>query len=207
MRVLTVVILYILLYLGLMIPIIILLAAILGNQLENPQIAHLLDLVLGLGGFILAGFVLSKIVRKISYYQPYLAEIDEMSKSPEKTPAPSARMAAVVVDTLVVLILLFVGSRFILVFQFNNPYITIATILIVFVLYEPICVALFKGSIGHYWRGFRVVTLEGRRVNILVAILRFLIKSVLGLFSFVLFFLGDRRAIQDILTRTKVVYR
>ncbi len=50
MRVLTVVILYILLYLGLMIPIIILLAATLGNQLENPALLRILDLVLGLGG-------------------------------------------------------------------------------------------------------------------------------------------------------------
>jgi hypothetical protein len=55
--------------------IIILLAAILGNQLENPQIARIPNLVLGLGGFILVGFVLSKIVRRISYDQSCLAEI------------------------------------------------------------------------------------------------------------------------------------
>lgn len=63
-------------------PAIIFLAATLGNQLENPALVRIL--VLGLGGLIPAGFVLSKIVREVSCHQPYFAEIDALSKSPKK---------------------------------------------------------------------------------------------------------------------------
>lgn len=110
-------------------------------------------------------------------------------------------------DGLAIIGLFFIFSRIYLLLEINSPRANTFAVVFIFFLYEPICVTLFKGTLGHYLRNFRVVNASGGRVNIVIAFVRFFIKSTLGIFSFVLWFLGDRRALQDILTNTRTEYR
>lgn len=82
-------------------------------------------------------------------------------------------------------------------------------VVIAVVLYEPILVSRTGGTIGHYVTNLRVVDEgHGRNVSFLKALSRFVIKGLIGWFSF-LFMAATRRnqAIHDLVTRSTVQIR
>jgi uncharacterized RDD family membrane protein YckC len=52
------------------------------------------------------------------------------------------------------------------------------------VLYEPILVARFGATLGHRWQDLRVVGADGGPPSFGVALLRFIVKAVLGIIAF-----------------------
>ncbi|MBR0716321.1 RDD family protein [Bradyrhizobium liaoningense] len=78
----------------------------------------------------------------------------------------------------------------------------------VLLLYEPLLVSRFGGTLGHIWTNLRVVDDRGGNVGFAKAFLRFLIKSLLGWYSFVSMMATRRnQAVHDLLTRSTVQMR
>ena len=57
-------------------------------------------------------------------------------------------------------------------------------VVIILLLYEPLFVTRFGGTLGHIWTNLRVVDDRGGNVGFGKALVRFLIKSLLGWYSF-----------------------
>ncbi|MBR0826536.1 RDD family protein [Bradyrhizobium manausense] len=75
-------------------------------------------------------------------------------------------------------------------------------------LYEPLLVSRFGGTLGHIWTNLRVVDDRGGNVSFAKALARFVIKSLLGWYSFVIMAATRRnQTVHDLLTRSTVQMR
>jgi hypothetical protein len=79
----------------------------------------------------------------------------------------------------------------------------------IFLLYEPVLVALTGGTIGHYLTNLRVVDDRTKgNVSLLKAFARFVIKSLLGWYSFISMWITRRhQAVHDLMTFSTVQIR
>jgi hypothetical protein len=79
----------------------------------------------------------------------------------------------------------------------------------VLVLYEPVLVSLTGGTLGHYVTNLRVVDERDQgNVSFLKAVARFVVKGLLGWYSFIVMTATRRnQAIHDLLTRSTVQIR
>ena len=86
---------------------------------------------------------------------------------------------------------------------------TVIAIWAFILLYEPVLVAVYGGTLGHRWSNLRVVSDEtGRPPNFFVAFARFLLKGILGVYSFVAMgFTRRHQALHDVITGTTVQLR
>lgn len=128
----------------------------------------------------------------------------------DEIPAPrayasfTARLRAVVTDMIVIA----VGLVLIMLIPDipGSGRLMLAAMISLLLLYEPILVWRYGATIGHRWNHLRIVADDtGGNPTFPQALLRFLIKSVLGLFSFITMALTRRhQAVHDRLTRTTV---
>lgn len=83
------------------------------------------------------------------------------------------------------------------------------TIVIIWLLYEPLMVSITGSTIGHYVCNLRVVdNRTGGNISFGKAVVRMVIKAVLGLFSFLSMTVASRhQAIHDLLTGSTVQIR
>jgi uncharacterized RDD family membrane protein YckC len=122
-----------------------------------------------------------------------------------------ARLRALVVDTAVVaalLIILVVAGEVARDISASGR-VFVALLLAVALLYEPVQVWRYGGTIGHRMANLRVVAdATGGNPGFARAFARFLIKTILGVFSFVAMALTRRhQAVHDSLSRTTVQIR
>ncbi|RZM30317.1 MAG: RDD family protein [Pedobacter sp.] len=115
-------------------------------------------------------------------------------------PVISDRVQSTFIDTVVVVILMFGVAS--LLDKFSSPpdWIRIVLFFALFGVYEPVCVA-FGCTIGNYLKGIRVRDADdqSKRINILAAFLRYILKVLLGWISFLSVQLNpERRAIHDL---------
>lgn len=84
----------------------------------------------------------------------------------------------------------------------------ISALAVIFTL-EPLAVSVTGGSIGHHVVGLRVRRVSSdRRINILSAVIRFVVKTIAGLPSFLMLVTTQRRqALHDLLSGSVVVYK
>lgn len=81
-------------------------------------------------------------------------------------------------------------------------------VVIILLLYEPLLVWRFGGTLGHVWTNLRVVDDRGGNVSFAKAFARFLIKSLLGWYSFLTMAATRRnQAVHDLVTRSTVQVR
>jgi uncharacterized RDD family membrane protein YckC len=82
-------------------------------------------------------------------------------------------------------------------------------VVIALLLYEPVLVSFTGGTVGHYFTNLRVVDeRDGGNISFPKACARFVIKGVLGLYSFVILAATRRnQAVHDLLTRSTVQIR
>jgi uncharacterized RDD family membrane protein YckC len=74
------------------------------------------------------------------------------------------------------------------------------------ILYEPVLVSLRGGTVGHYRYGIRVTDLQGRKLSIVQAFVRTLVKGILGGLSFVSMIATQRKqSVHDLASRSVVV--
>ena len=85
----------------------------------------------------------------------------------------------------------------------------IAGVILVILLLEPFAVSRFGGTVGHHLAGMRVRRQDiDQRLNLISATGRFIVKTLLGLPSFLVILIsGKRQAIHDMLFSTIVVYK
>jgi uncharacterized RDD family membrane protein YckC len=122
----------------------------------------------------------------------------------------SRRLQAMGIDSILFLSLL-LGCLMIITMANNQQvaWIVGSAFAATFFLYETISVATTGGTIGHWRKNLRVVDDKtGANISFVRAFVRFLIKTMLGLFSFIAMLVTRRRqAFHDVLTRTTVQIR
>jgi uncharacterized RDD family membrane protein YckC len=120
----------------------------------------------------------------------------------------SARLAAFVADCVVIalgLVFLVLGGAALDRVP-GSGRAEVALLWALILLYEPVLVWRRGATVGHRRYGLRVVTARGTPLGFGRAFVRYLVKAILGLLSFVPMFLTRRhQALQDLLTHTYVV--
>ncbi|OQW55961.1 MAG: hypothetical protein A4S14_11285 [Proteobacteria bacterium SG_bin9] len=122
----------------------------------------------------------------------------------------SRRLRGLFIDWTISLVVMF--SALIVASSLRNDDISrvLGVIVILFVLlYEPVLVSMTGGTIGHRMTNMRVVDdATGGNVSFLKAVARFVIKSVIGLYSFVAMAITRRnQAVHDLLTHSTMQIR
>ncbi len=120
------------------------------------------------------------------------------------------RVQAAFIDAIVIMVAMF-GAVFIAV-AFNSDHLARTlgfSIAIGWLLYEPLLVALAGSTVGHYLCNLRVVdNRTGGNINFFKAVVRTVLKAVLGWLSFVTMAATRRhQAIHDLTTRSTVQIR
>jgi uncharacterized RDD family membrane protein YckC len=122
----------------------------------------------------------------------------------------SGRLRAFVVDWIIIVLLL-VGVLFAAVSADSNRIGRILgfTFVAVWLLYEPLLVSLTGSNVGHYFSNLRVVDDRTHgNVSFLKAVVRLVIKTMLGLYSFITMATTLRhQAVHDLLTRSTMQIR
>lgn len=95
------------------------------------------------------------------------------------------RIKAVFVDVIILFISMIVLTQVFSFFEVENTVYRIIAFVFIFILYEPILVSFFKGTIGHKAMGIQIVSRRDQegKINLLFAIVRFIVKSFLGWIS------------------------
>lgn len=122
----------------------------------------------------------------------------------------SRRLQAVLIDSIIFLLLMAAALSVATAMQSDNVGRILGfTFVAIVMLYEPLLVPLTGGTIGHYLCNLRVVDDRTRgNIGFLKAIARALIKSVLGIYSFITMGTTLRhQALHDVLTRSTVQIR
>lgn len=118
----------------------------------------------------------------------------------EKYPLLTERIQSTLIDTVLIIILMFVFAN--LLDNMNNPpdWIRIVMFVSIWIIYEPLCTSL-GFTLGNYIKGIRVrnESKPEKKINIFQALVRYIIKVLLGWLSFLT--IGSdskRRAIHDL---------
>ncbi len=119
------------------------------------------------------------------------------------------RVKAIVTDYFVMLVFMFSVAFIFSHFEQASENIRMGAFLFIFVFYDPIFTSFFGGTIGHKLNGLAVkrVASPEKNVNIILATVRFLVKSSLGVISLLVISANDqRRAIHDIISGSVVIF-
>ncbi len=118
----------------------------------------------------------------------------------------SRRIQAALLDGIILVVMLVI----LIVLVSNSElsqWVKVSLFVFVGLLFEPLMVSMTGASLGHHYKGLRVEKDgQGRNLNILEALFRFLIKSVLGTFSLVFFLITKRhKALHDMAVNSVVM--
>jgi uncharacterized RDD family membrane protein YckC len=115
-------------------------------------------------------------------------------------PTLSDRVQSTFIDTILIILLMFASASILERYENAPDWIRIVLFFGLWGVYEPVCTTL-GFTIGNYVKGIRVrnVLNTGKRINILQALFRYLLKISLGWISFLtVHFNSERRAIHDL---------
>ena len=126
-----------------------------------------------------------------------------------KYPSVLERMKATFIDTVVIILLMFVFSFLFSFFDVESENLRMIIFVVVFALYDPILISLFGRTIGHKINciALRRQSNEKRKISFIPALIRYAFKVFLGWFS--LLTVGSnskRKAIQVMVVGSVVVY-
>ncbi len=129
--------------------------------------------------------------------------------NPVEYPTLSDRVQSTFIDTIFIVILMFVFASVLDKYENAPDWIRIALFFGLWAVYEPVCTSM-GFTIGNYVKGIRVRRHAdtSKRINILYAFLRYIIKVLLGWLSFITMH-GDpqKRAIHDMVAGSVVIKR
>jgi len=120
------------------------------------------------------------------------------------------RIKAVVTDSIVLIIFVVIVSSIFEEFENVPNTARIIAFIFIFFLYDPIFTSFFGGTIGHIMLGLRVKREKNqvKNINFPLAIIRFLVKVLLGWVSFLTVSSNtNRKAIHDSLVGSIVLYK
>jgi uncharacterized RDD family membrane protein YckC len=136
-------------------------------------------------------------------------EADVPVLAPRYARFPS-RLRGIMIDWILSMILLFGALLVASAMRSNHSARTLGiVVVIVLVLYEPVLVSLTGGTLGHYLANLRVVDERDQgNVSFLKALARFVLKGLLGWYSFIVMAATRRnQSMHDLLTRSTVQIR
>jgi len=124
-------------------------------------------------------------------------------------PSLSARLQSIFIDMIFLIVLMIATSSLLDHFPNAPGWIRAVAFIAIFAIYEPACLA-FGCTIGNYIKGIRVKKFAdtNSRINILQALLRYIVKLSLGWISFLTMHSNpERRAIHDMASGSVMIYR
>lgn len=127
----------------------------------------------------------------------------------KKYPGVLDRVKAMMIDGIVVMGLILGITYVFSLFEYVSDTAKIIAFVFIFILYDPLFTSIFGGTIGHFIFGIRVKRETNEMKNLIfpLAILRFLVKVLLGWVSLLIVTSNEKkRAIHDYLVGTVVVY-
>lgn len=148
----------------------------------------------------------TKNEQPLDYVKP--APVQEDVNETDDYPGIVTRIQALFVD-LIIMLLIFTLVAYVIDFAGGAPGWLRGTILFAMViLYDPLTLSLYGGTLGHYLMGIRVKRSSDVSKNILLpfAFFRFFFKTMLGWLSFLTVTANSRkRAIHDMISGSVVV--
>lgn len=123
-------------------------------------------------------------------------------------PSLKERVQAVFFDGMIILFIAFISFGALDSLGFADSAIKAPLFILLFVLYDPLMIAFAGGTIGH-----KMINLEVRqsmdhekRINIILAIFRFIVKTLLGWISLLTITSNEeKRAIHDFVSNSVVL--
>lgn len=119
------------------------------------------------------------------------------------------RVKAVVIDSIVIIGLLFAASEILAFFQDVSTYIKIIIFVFAFIIYEPLFVSMYGQTIGHSYSKIRVVKDDNafkNKISFLTALGRYFIKAILGWISLITVSSNNKKqALHDLMEKSIVV--
>ncbi len=118
------------------------------------------------------------------------------------------RVKAAVVDGIVLIAMMFAASEILALFDNVPNFVRVVIFIFVFVLYEPLLVSIYGGTIGHSKLGITVRkdSDPSKKVSFFMALIRFVAKAILGTFSLFSVTSNDKRkAIHDYIANSVVI--
>jgi uncharacterized RDD family membrane protein YckC len=115
-------------------------------------------------------------------------------------PSLSDRVQSTFIDTILIIVLMFVFSSILEKYDNAPDWIRIVLFFGLWAIYEPLCTS-FGFTLGNYAKGIRARNISNpqKKLNILQSFLRYVLKVGLGWLSFVtIHFNPEKRAIHDL---------
>ncbi len=126
---------------------------------------------------------------------------------PEKYPQLTDRVQSTFIDTMLIIVLMFVFANLLEKFENVPDWVRIAMFAGLFLIYEPLCMTV-GFTLGNFIKGIRVrkYSDSSKRINFLQAIVRYPVKVILGWISFLTINSNPkRRAIHDLLSGSVMI--
>jgi uncharacterized RDD family membrane protein YckC len=123
-------------------------------------------------------------------------------------PSVGTRLKASVIDGILVISFIAVLGSVYSMARYESPLISLIIFTILFG-YEPIMVWKRGMTVGHQIMGIRVIDTHNKtNITLKKAMLRFIVKSLLGSFSFVWALFSDsQKTLHDLITKSQVIYK
>ncbi|MEO6454225.1 MAG: RDD family protein [Ginsengibacter sp.] len=125
----------------------------------------------------------------------------------DKYPQLTDRIQSTFIDTILIIILMFVFANILDSFDNVPDWVRIIMFTGLFIIYEPLCMT-FGFTLGNFIKGIRVRKNSDttKRINLFQAIVRYPIKVILGWISFLTINSDPRRrAIHDIISGSVMI--
>ena len=125
----------------------------------------------------------------------------------EKYPQLTDRIQSTFIDTILIVILMFVFASILEKFDNVPDWVRMVMFAGLFIAYEPLCMTV-GATLGNYLKGIRVRKSSDstKRINIFQAIVRYPVKVLLGWVSFLTIHSNSkRRAIHDLASGSVMV--
>jgi uncharacterized RDD family membrane protein YckC len=117
------------------------------------------------------------------------------------------RVKAAIIDSIVLILLMYSASEILNLLGTIPNYVRTTIFLIIFVFLEPILVSIFGATVGHFFSDIVVKRQndEKKNINFLVALIRYILKILLGWLSLLTITGNDKQqAIHDLAANSVV---
>lgn len=143
------------------------------------------------------------------YIPPESASIETVTSGRQKRLAtPVTRWTASLIDAILIFLFVLIIGKIMAFIQIDSSYISFIILLSFLIIYEPLMVSFWRGSLGHKSLRLQVSMAENdANVSFVRAPVRFSIKALFGIISLFWMFGSKRQALHDLLTKTKVTMK
>jgi uncharacterized RDD family membrane protein YckC len=122
-------------------------------------------------------------------------------------PSLSDRVQSMFIDSIVIVVLMLIAASWLEKYDNAPDWIRIALFFGFWAIYEPLCITI-GGTIGNIFKGIRVRQLQStnKKINFLMAFVRYVIKMCLGWLSFLTIHTNkEKRAIHDLVVGSVMI--